>query len=135
MRIVYGNVGGGVGPAQLPHSAFSFSMRHALRSTALIYGLAAAMPLVSAPAQAQNASQQSTSDVTDLRPVVVTSTRTGTSPFATPASVDVVDGEAMRDSLPQINLSESLGGVPGLLIQNRQNYAQDLQIAIRGFGS
>jgi iron complex outermembrane receptor protein len=25
--------------------------------------------------------------------------------------------------------------VPGLLIQNRQNYAQDLQIAVRGFGS
>ncbi|QAU35977.1 TonB-dependent receptor [Janthinobacterium sp. 17J80-10] len=70
-----------------------------------------------------------------LKPVIVTSTRTGLPPFATPASVDVVDGESMRSNLPQVNLSESLAGVPGMLIQNRQNYAQDLQIAIRGFGS
>lgn len=70
-----------------------------------------------------------------LSPVVVTATRVGTTPFTTPASVDVIAGESMRASLPQINLSESLGSVPGLLIRNRQNYAQDLQIAIRGFGS
>ncbi len=70
-----------------------------------------------------------------LKPVVVTSTRIGVAPFDTPASVDLVDGETMRDSQPQVNLSESLGGVPGVLIQNRQNYAQDLQIAVRGFGS
>lgn len=30
---------------------------------------------------------------------------------------------------------ESLTSVPGLQVQNRQNYAQDLQISIRGFGS
>ncbi|WP_132258796.1 TonB-dependent receptor [Paucimonas lemoignei] len=77
----------------------------------------------------------SPSEQETLKPVVVTATRIGASPFATPASVDVVAGEAMRNSLPQINLSESLGSVPGLLIQNRQNYAQDLQIAIRGFGA
>lgn len=70
-----------------------------------------------------------------LQPVVVTSTRTGLAPFATPASVDIVAGETMRANLPQVNLSESLAGVPGMLIQNRQNYAQDLQIAIRGFGA
>ena len=26
-------------------------------------------------------------------------------------------------------------GAPGLLVQNRQNYAQDLQLSIRGFGA
>ena len=41
----------------------------------------------------------------------------------------------MRDARLQVNLSESLGGVPGLQIQNRQNYAQDLQISMRGFGA
>ncbi|EHM1309788.1 TonB-dependent receptor, partial [Salmonella enterica subsp. enterica serovar Enteritidis] len=30
---------------------------------------------------------------------------------------------------------ETLTSVPGLQVQNRQNYAQDLQISIRGFGS
>lgn len=53
----------------------------------------------------------------------------------TPAAVSVVDGEEMRPATPRINLSESLTGVPGLQVQNRQNYAQDLQLSIRGFGS
>ncbi|MGE8675035.1 MAG: TonB-dependent receptor family protein, partial [Achromobacter kerstersii] len=70
-----------------------------------------------------------------LSPVVVTGTRLDTSVLDTPASVDVVDGVAMRRGQPQINLSEGLAGVPGLQIQNRQNYAQDLQISSRGFGA
>lgn len=53
----------------------------------------------------------------------------------TPAAVSVVDGEEMRLATPRINLSESLTSVPGLQVQNRQNYAQDLQLSIRGFGS
>jgi iron complex outermembrane receptor protein len=34
-----------------------------------------------------------------------------------------------------VNLTESLGRVPGIVVQNRQNYAQDLQISSRGFGA
>lgn len=41
----------------------------------------------------------------------------------------------MRLATPRVNLSETLTSVPGLQVQNRQNYAQDLQISIRGFGS
>ncbi len=97
---------------------------------------AACMALaVCGPAIAQVTGAAETSATTTLKPVVVTSTRIGTPPFDTPASVDVVSGEAMRDSQPQVNLSEGLAGVPGLMIQNRQNYAQDLQISIRGFGA
>nr|WP_233556503.1 TonB-dependent receptor [Noviherbaspirillum sedimenti] len=70
-----------------------------------------------------------------LKPVVVTSTRIGATPFNTPASVGLVAGEELRANRQQVNLSEGLGGVPGLLIQNRQNYAQDLQISVRGFGA
>ncbi|NYT37947.1 TonB-dependent receptor [Allopusillimonas soli] len=55
--------------------------------------------------------------------------------FSTPASIDLVDGTLMRRDQMQVNLSESLVRVPGLLIQNRQNYAQDLQLSIRGFGA
>ncbi len=53
----------------------------------------------------------------------------------TPAAVSVIDGQDIRDGKPQVNLSESLGSVPGLQVQNRQNYAQDLQLSVRGFGS
>ncbi|NMK47794.1 TonB-dependent receptor [Achromobacter sp. Bel] len=70
-----------------------------------------------------------------LPPVVVTGTRLGMAILDTPASVDVVEGAAMRRGQPGINLSEGLAGVPGLQIQNRQNYAQDLQISSRGFGA
>lgn len=61
--------------------------------------------------------------------------RTGLSELDTPAAVSVVEGSDLRNSTPQVNLSESLGSVPGLQIQNRQNYAQDLQMSVRGFGS
>ena len=52
-----------------------------------------------------------------------------------PASVTIVDGERIRDRQWQVNLSESLSTTPGLLLQNRQNYAQDLQLSIRGHGA
>ncbi len=52
-----------------------------------------------------------------------------------PGSVDLVDADQLHDAKLQVNLSESLGSVPGLQVQNRQNYAQDLQISIRGFGA
>src|SRR5207245_6394647 len=42
--------------------------------------------------------------------------------------------QIQQDQL-QINLSESLSRVPGIVVQNRWNYAQDLQVSSRGFGS
>lgn len=59
----------------------------------------------------------------------------GLSELDTPAAVSVVSGDEMRHAAPRVNLSESLISVPGLQIQNRQNYAQDLQLSMRGFGS
>lgn len=59
----------------------------------------------------------------------------GLSELDTPAAGSVVSGEAMRQAAPRVNLSENLSNVPGLQIQNRQNYAQDLQISVRGFGA
>ncbi|HCB3100709.1 TPA: TonB-dependent receptor [Klebsiella aerogenes] len=71
----------------------------------------------------------------DEQTMVVTATPTAISELDTPAAVSVVNGDDMRLAAPRINLSESLGAVPGLQVQNRQNYAQDLQLSIRGFGS
>ncbi|HDS3820027.1 TPA: TonB-dependent receptor [Klebsiella aerogenes] len=71
----------------------------------------------------------------DEQTMVVTATPTAISELDTPAAVSVVNGDDMRQAAPRINLSESLGAVPGLQVQNRQNYAQDLQLSIRGFGS
>lgn len=78
--------------------------------------------------------QGATSDPGALSPVVVTSERVG-GVWRGAGSVDVVEGDALRDGQAQVNLSESLGRVPGLVIRNRQNYAQDLQISVRGYGA
>ncbi|EXF41541.1 hypothetical protein N035_003785 [Klebsiella pneumoniae EGD-HP19-C] len=71
----------------------------------------------------------------DEQTMVVTAAPTTVSELDTPAAVSVVNGDEMRQAAPRVNLSESLGAVPGLQVQNRQNYARDLQLSIRGFGS
>jgi iron complex outermembrane receptor protein len=67
--------------------------------------------------------------------VVVTATRTERAQLDVPASIDILDRDEVRDTHLRVNLSESLVRVPGLVILNRQNYAQDLQISVRGFGA
>jgi iron complex outermembrane recepter protein len=88
-------------------------------------GIAAAVLLALAPAWLAAQEQG----------VVVTATRVAQPALEVPASIDRIHGEEIREARPQVNLSESLGRVPGLVAQNRQNYAQDLQISSRGFGA
>ncbi len=81
------------------------------------------------------ASAYAQESVQTLDRVVVTATRTERSQLDVPASTDVVDRDEVRDTHLRVNLSESLVRVPGLVVLNRQNYAQDLQISVRGFGA
>jgi len=67
--------------------------------------------------------------------VVVTATRTEQESFHTPAAIDAIGGDTVRAHNLRVNLSESLGRVPGVVVQNRHNYAQDLQVSSRGFGA
>lgn len=93
--------------------------------------MAGCLPLLWGAAKAVEAQET----VQALDPIVISSTRMASSELETPASVSWVDGQQMREHRLGVNLSESLGGVPGLQIQNRENYAQDLQLSIRGFGA
>ncbi len=52
-----------------------------------------------------------------------------------PYAISVIDAQALQAAGPMINLSEALVQVPGLVVNNRSNYAQDLQISARGFGA
>ncbi|MDZ4074672.1 MAG: TonB-dependent receptor [Hylemonella sp.] len=70
-----------------------------------------------------------------LDSVVVSASRAEQRSFDAPAAIESVDRETIQGAGPQVNLSESLNRVPGLTILNRQNYAQDLQVSIRGFGA
>lgn len=67
--------------------------------------------------------------------VTVTATRVATPVFNVPASISVVSLMPDTEAHAGINISESLGVVPGLLARDRQNYAQDVQISVRGFGA
>jgi iron complex outermembrane receptor protein len=71
----------------------------------------------------------------DLSTIVVTATRVAQSSRDLPVSVDRVDRTTIQQGQQQVNLSESLITVPGVSAQSRQNYAQDLQISLRGFGA
>ena len=67
--------------------------------------------------------------------VTITATRVARPSLDVPASVDRLTSEELRFARPGVNLSESTARIPGLVVQNRQNYAQDLQISSRGFGT
>lgn len=84
-----------------------------------------------APAAAQDAADAPAT----LDRIVVNAARLqGVSAFDTPASIDIID---LRQEVnrPGISLSERVAGVPGLLARDRQNFAQDTQLSIRGFGA
>jgi iron complex outermembrane receptor protein len=68
-------------------------------------------------------------------PIVVTATRTPERAFELPVSIDSVNQTQIQQDQLQVNLSESLVRVPGISVGNRWNYAQDLQISVRGFGA
>ena len=70
-----------------------------------------------------------------LDTVVISATRGEVAAFAAPAAITAIDANVIRSAGPLVNLSEALVRVPGLTVLNRQNYAQDLQLSIRGFGS
>ena len=117
----------------IARSTPSFPPLTALRSAALVLmgGCSAAgAQTVAAPANAPASAPAVT-----LPPVTVTSSRLEVPAFDVPASIDRIGAETIRDQRAQVNISESLAGVPGLLARDRQNYAQDVQLSVRGFGT
>jgi iron complex outermembrane recepter protein len=74
-------------------------------------------------------------DTAPLHEVVITATRVGADPFNVPAAISSVSAEQLRNDALGVNLADDIGTVPGLLARNRNNYAQDQQISIRGIGA
>jgi iron complex outermembrane receptor protein len=102
-------------------------MNHAFRLNAVarLYAATLAATLAPCAAAAEN----------PLNVVVVSGSRMEHASFDLPAAIDVVDAARIGAGQMRVNASESLSSVPGLVAQNRQNYAQDLQISSRGFGA
>lgn len=68
-----------------------------------------------------------------LDTIVIEAARTNRDVMLTPASVYLIQQDQQKNI--NVNLSEVLKGIPGLQLNNRENYAQDLQISMRGFGA
>jgi iron complex outermembrane receptor protein len=75
------------------------------------------------------------SRVDPVEEIVVRAQRVPQRVLRVPAAVSVVDEQDIQLARQQLTLGESLSAVPGVFTQNRQNFAQDLRIAIRGFGA
>ncbi|MFZ6656957.1 TonB-dependent receptor family protein [Undibacterium sp. TJN19] len=70
-----------------------------------------------------------------MKQVVISGNRAESSSFDMPAAIDAINSQRISEAQMRVNLSEALAAVPGLVLLNRQNYAQDLQISSRGFGA
>jgi len=70
-----------------------------------------------------------------LEEITVYSTRIEKPIDEVPSAVSVVDEADIQTGRQQLGLDEALVKIPGLFMQDRYNYAQDLRIAIRGFGA
>ena len=95
------------------------------RTRAGICGALAAL-LACAPAAALPPTQD---------PVTVTSRRIPEDLDAVPAAVSAVQRDDIQQGRQQLALDEALVRVPGLFVQDRTNFAQDLRISSRGFGA
>lgn len=105
-----------------------FHTSQTLRATKIV-AVAALFP-------AFEARSQDTQQKPALLPEVsVSATRVARDSMDLPVSIDTIDQQTIREDNAQVNLSEVLNRVPGIAAQNRQNYAQDLQISSRGFGA
>ena len=98
---------------------------HVMTRTPFHHALAAAAAcLATVPAAAQQ-----------TQTVVVTGSAVERQIEEAPYAITVVDRDTLHSAGPMVNASEALQRVPGLVANNRGNYAQDLQISARGFGA
>lgn len=74
-------------------------------------------------------------DTVRSAPVVVTATRVEQSSLDVPAAIDSIGSRELTEGKLGANIGEQLPRVPGTYVQNRETYAQEQQITVRGFGA
>lgn len=81
------------------------------------------------------AGAQEVQEAKALPDITVSAPRLQRDIYDTPAAVSVVNQREIQQGQQRIHLDESLEFVPGLFLQNRENYAQGQRISSRGFGA
>jgi iron complex outermembrane receptor protein len=100
-------------------------MKHPVLRRTTIAALCACWPLAAIADDIRN----------PMNVVVISGARAEHTSFDLPAAIDVVDAAQIGAAQLRVNASEALAAVPGVVVRNRENYAQDLQISSRGFGT
>jgi len=96
---------------------------------------AAALALVALGGPAAADADGTAARPTPLPTVVVTATRDEQSSFDLPMAIDAIGRARIQQRAGRVNVSEVLGRVPGTAVQNRETYAQEQQVTLRGFGA
>jgi iron complex outermembrane receptor protein len=78
---------------------------------------------------------EESADYEVMEDITVSATRVDKSLYDVPAAVGVVDQDSISSGKQKLGLDESLVRLPGMFMQNRNNFAQSLKISIRGFGA
>ncbi len=73
--------------------------------------------------------------VVPVRAIEVTVTRVAEPLARVPAAVSVISRTDLQRGQPGIGIEEALAFVPGLIVNNRYNFALGTRISIRGFGA
>ncbi len=80
-------------------------------------------------AQAQQNSEE------EIQEIVVSAARLEQTLQEAARSVSIVDAKQIQQAKQQLSLAEVLQAVPGLYLQGRDNFSQDLRVSLRGFGA
>lgn len=90
---------------------------------------------ISAVLAVQAGADSARADTFRLAPVIVSVTRSATALANVPYSVSVIHRDEIARGRATAGLDEALVTVPGMLVSNRYNPAQDHTLSIRGFGA
>ena len=74
-------------------------------------------------------------EATALDELVVRAVRRTTAVRDVARSISIINRDEIQNGQQLLGLDEALARVPGLYMQNRYNFAQDLKVSLRGFGA
>ena len=71
----------------------------------------------------------------EIEPITVTATRFESDTRKTPFAVSILNKNRLQTAQQQISVHDALATIPGVFVQNPDNFSQDLRISVRGFGA
>ncbi|MEK7253908.1 MAG: Plug domain-containing protein, partial [Bacteroidota bacterium] len=97
-----------------------------------LFPLAFLLPLQTVFAQVEPADSLA---IAELQPVIISAYRLETQELETPLALTRIGEHRLQNGQQQLALNEALAAVPGVFVQNAENFAQDIRVSVRGFGS